>query len=159
LPVSLQDLRTGVELLLSVSHPNLESLNLLFRRKWADMRTRRMFRIRDLQLRAQLISEVIQPDGDGYDIGTRTGTSDMDVPLRTLYAPQAVTASAPSTLEYILRTAPYPDMYQPCSSLPSSHVCSGYMNAWRAAWRFQWYHCLLVPLNLSMYIVRNGHLQ
>lgn len=25
-------------------------LNLLLRRKWADMRTRRMFRIRDLQL-------------------------------------------------------------------------------------------------------------
>lgn len=55
-----------------------------------------MFRIRDLQLRAQLISELIQPGGDGYDIGTRTGTSMMDVLLRTPYAPQAFTVSTPT---------------------------------------------------------------
>lgn len=95
--MSSQDLQTGVELLASVSHPNLEFLNLLFRRKWADVRTRRTFRIRDLQLRAQLISELIQPDGDGYDIGTRTGTSMMDVLLHIPYAPQAFTVATPST--------------------------------------------------------------
>lgn len=104
------------------------------------MRTRRVFRIRDLQLRAQLISELIQPGGDGYDIGTRTGTSMMDVLLRYTIRAAGVHGI---NIQYQEVGTLYCSILRRVPTLhkPGPHVCSRYMNAWRAAWRFQYcYH-------------------